>query len=156
MTTQLTISAISGMFYEKSRFSDSSKIVSIFHDPKDSEKIHFAVENLSVFSIAFGEKQALFSWNGLNCEGLSLDAKKAAVDALDFMFETTGVSASAEIINFGIHVCGRDLRNGLLPSFPFNASSFQNVLNDDIASPSMKNEQKYQNQDSSSKRRKMQ
>lgn len=107
MTTNTTIAAIKSMCTKGGNFiSAGSGHVSVVPLPHDADTVQFVVAGESTFSITFIGQIGNFEWNGFTGLNVNHDSRLAAIDALNFMFESLKVKAVATEYENQVSVTG--------------------------------------------------
>lgn len=116
---KITFEALNALCDGKEFDSSGFGYVSIGLCSQKAGVLAYKVNGYEVFTLELAGHRGILKWHGFNGFIAGEPCRIAAVEALDFMFEATGMSASAEIVKNEIQVSGKDLRNRLVHfSFP--------------------------------------
>lgn len=133
MVTKTTIAALYAMSQNGGSFeSAGTSRVSTFTLPHDRDVVQFVVAGEPVFSISNIGNHAEFHYDGFSGINVDTDAKFAALDALNYMFEVLNIDAKAMVTDkfYSVEISGPAAEesggNEILKKFKF--SKLHNAL----------------------------
>lgn len=127
MVTKTTIAALYAMSQNGGSFeSEGAGRVSIFTLPHDKDVVQFVVAGEPVFSISNIGNHAKFHYDGFSGINVDADAKFAALDALNYMFEVLDIDAKAMVTDklYSVDISGKAAEesegNEIIKKFKFS------------------------------------
>lgn len=110
MTTNTTVAAIKAMQTVECNFTSSGAgRVTIVALPHDKDTIQFVVAGEPVFSITYVGFIGTFEWAGFSGLNVNQESRLAAIDALNFMFESLKIKAQAAEYKGQVSCSGNDI-----------------------------------------------